>query len=107
MELHWLPIHQHILLKILVLTYKGLHDLAPSYISALLTPYTPSRTLQSSSKTLLTVPKYNTVSYGACAFSHFAPSEYNKLPPEITEFATLEIFKSRLKTHLLRLAFDA
>ena len=45
MELHWLPIHQRILFTILVLTYTGLHNLAPSDIPALLVMYTPARTL--------------------------------------------------------------
>ena len=45
MEPHWLPICHRILFKMLVLIYKGLHGLAPPYISALLVPYTPTRTL--------------------------------------------------------------
>ena len=105
-ELHWLPIRQCILYKILFLVYKGLHGLAPPYISALLVPHTPTRNLRSSSKALLPVPKHNTATYGACAFSHFAPSQYNKLPCEIAESASLNIFKARLNTHLFKLAFN-
>ena len=106
MELHWLPIHHRILFKILVLVYKGLHGLAPPYISALLVSHTPTRNLRSSSKAVLTIPKHNTATYGACAFSCFALSQYNKLPCEITESASLNIFKARLKTHLFKLAFN-
>ena len=32
MELHWLPIRSRILFKILVLTYKYLHGMAPTYL---------------------------------------------------------------------------
>ena len=106
MELHWLPICHHILFKILVLIYKGLHGLAPPYISALLIPYIPTRTFRSSCKTLLTIPKHNTATYVACAFSCFTPSQYGKLPLEVTESASLNIFKARLKTHLFKLAFN-
>ena len=35
--------------KILLITYKALNNLAPSYIRGLLTPYVPSRQLRSSS----------------------------------------------------------
>ena len=40
-DLHWLPIAERIKFKILLLTFKGLHDLSPSYIKDLLTPYCP------------------------------------------------------------------
>ncbi len=106
MELHWLPIRHRILYKILVIVYKGLHGLAPPYITALLVPHTPARNLRSSCKALLTIPKHNTATYGARAFSRFAPSQYNRLPCEITESASLNIFKARLKTHLFKLAFS-
>ena len=32
-SLHWLPIHHRISFKILLLLYKALHNLAPSFIS--------------------------------------------------------------------------
>ena len=45
-KLHWPPIHQRIHFKIASLTFKTLQNLQPSYLSDLLTPYTPSRNLQ-------------------------------------------------------------
>ena len=64
-NLHWLPVNQHIIFKILCITYKALNNLAPLYICDLLTSYTPSRQLCSSSKTLFymgaTVLKYKLV----------------------------------------------
>ena len=44
-ELHWLPIPQRAQFKVLTLVYKALHNGAPSYISAMLQPYEPQRTL--------------------------------------------------------------
>ena len=35
-KLHWLPIHSHIIFKLLILVYKALNAKAPSYISSLL-----------------------------------------------------------------------
>ena len=106
MELHWLHIRHRILFKILVLIYKGLHGHAPLYISALLVPHTPARNLTSSCKALLTIPKHKTATYRASAFSRFAPSQYNKLPCEITKSASLNIFKARIMTHLFKLVFN-
>ena len=71
-ELYWLPVQSRILFKILVLTYKALHGLAPHYIQSLLTPYIPTRALRSTAKLSLVVPKSNTL-YGARAFSRFTP----------------------------------
>ena len=46
-RLHWLLIRQRIVYKALVLTFRGLHGLAPKYISVLLRRYVPSRHLRS------------------------------------------------------------
>ncbi len=40
-SLHWLPVRFRIDFKILMLTYKALHGLAPHYLSQLLSVYTP------------------------------------------------------------------
>ena len=48
-DLHWLPIAEPINFKICLLTFKGLHDLSPSYIKELLTPYCLASMLRSSS----------------------------------------------------------
>ena len=37
-ELHWLPIDRRIVYKVLVITYKALHGLAPVYLAELLAP---------------------------------------------------------------------
>ena len=42
-KLHWLPIEKRIIFKLLLLTYKAQHGLAPSYLTDLLTPYQPAR----------------------------------------------------------------
>ena len=44
--LHWLPVHQRIDFKVLMLVYKAPNGLAPKYISYLLTHYEPSRPLR-------------------------------------------------------------
>src|SRR5438552_16213500 len=81
-NLHWLPVTQRIKYKITVLTFKTLHFNKPAYLSKLLTPYKPSRNLRSSDANLLTVPFIRT-NLGRCSFSFVAPTEWNKLPPDL------------------------
>ena len=48
-DLHWLPIAEHIKFKILLLTFKALYEQSPIYIKNLVTRYSPTRSLCSSS----------------------------------------------------------
>ncbi len=68
-SLHWLPVRFRIDFKILMLTYKALHGLAPHYLSQLLSVYTPSRDLRSSDSGLLVIPPTRLRSMGDRAFS--------------------------------------
>ena len=49
-ELHWLPVEQRIIFKILLFTFKVVNGLAPSYLSELLEAYVPRRMLRSSTQ---------------------------------------------------------
>ncbi|KAF7658533.1 hypothetical protein LDENG_00011550 [Lucifuga dentata] len=44
-QLHWLPVPYRIDFRILLLTFKALHNLAPTYLMDLLQTYTPSCSL--------------------------------------------------------------
>ena len=46
-ELHWLPVCQRIVLKILLYTFKALHGPTPMYLTELISPYIPRRALRS------------------------------------------------------------
>ena len=52
--LHWLPVDKRIEYKLLLYTYKALHDLAPGYLCELVVPYVPRRVLRSAELILLT-----------------------------------------------------
>ncbi len=54
-ELHWLPVEKRIVFKILLLTFKCLHGLAPSYLSDLIVKK-PSLDLRSDNQLELVVP---------------------------------------------------
>ena len=86
--------------------FKSLNDLAPSYISDLLTPYIPSRNLRSSNQSLLVVPRPIQETYGDRAFAVAAPRLWNALPIHMRQPGiSLATFKKSLKTYLFKKAF--
>ena len=98
-DLHWLPIRDRIDFKVLMLAYKCLNGLAPSYLAELLTLYIPGRPTRSADNYDLVVPRTRR-GYGDRSFAHAAPTLWNELPMSIKVSPTLEIFKTLLKTHL-------
>ena len=80
---HWLPVKFRINYKILLLTYRALHGLAPTYITDMLVPYTPPRTLRSSTEQVLVVQKYRLKNFGARSFETAAPALWNSLESQI------------------------
>uniref|UniRef100_A0A3B3B7H9 Reverse transcriptase domain-containing protein n=1 Tax=Oryzias melastigma TaxID=30732 RepID=A0A3B3B7H9_ORYME len=104
-SLHWLPVESRIKFKILLLTYKALNGVAPSYIRDLIVPYQPIRTLRSQNAGLLVVPRISKSTVGGRTFSHQAPVLWNKLPAHVREASTVSTFKTSLKTFLFGQAF--
>ncbi len=104
-SLHWLPIKFRISYKILLLAYKALNDLAPAYLTNLLSRYNPTRSLRSQNSSLLVVPRIAKSTKGGRTFSYLAPKLWNSLPENVRGSDTLSLFKSRLKTHLFSQAF--
>ena len=106
-DLHWLPVSFCIEIKIMLITYKVLHDRAPIYIQKLLQLYTPSRNLRSSNRNLLVKPYFNLNSYGKRAFSVAAPELWNNLPEDIKSANSIDDFKRKLKTFLFMRAYES
>ena len=104
-ELHWLPVPQRIRFKLALLTFKAINGLSPTYLSELLTEYSPSRTLRSASNHLLVVPPYKLKRYGGRAFFQVAPTIWNSLPDDMRNMTCLNSFKKRLKTLLFNETF--
>ena len=106
-ELHWFPVRQRIAFKVLLLTYKAIHGLAPTYIQELITMKSLSqsqstyRLRSSQDPTLLSHPsRKSRVTLGNRAFLYAAPNLWNNLLPGIRQSSSLYVFKSKLKTHL-------
>ncbi|KAL4006782.1 hypothetical protein ACER0C_000634 [Sarotherodon galilaeus] len=91
-SLHWLPC-------------QALNGLAPSYLSDLLHLYVPSRALRSQDSGLLKVPRARKKTIGEHAFSFRVPFLWNNLPQDIRQACSVEVFKTKLKTHLFTLSY--
>ena len=98
-DLHWLTVKNRIIFKILLITFKALHGLAPGYLSDLITPYRPSRSLRSMVANLLILPKCRTKTYGERAFAVAGPTLWNSLPQFMRELTSVNQFKAHLKTY--------
>ena len=100
-SLHWLPIRARIRYKILILTFKALHGLAPPYLKDMLSIQIHVRkTRQSNGGPRLTEQKSNLKFGGDRAFSVCAPKLWNKLPDSLRLCSDITTFKRQLKTQL-------
>lgn len=104
-ELHWLPTKQPIIFKILLMTFKCLNGIAPSYLSDLVTRYIPWRNLRFANGHRLFDVKYNLRNNGFRSFSVVSPQLWNDMPLGIRSCASLNDFKKKVKTNLFRKAF--
>ena len=102
-SLHWLPVQARIDYKLATLCHAFFCNTAPSYLSDLLSVYSPSRELRSSADTrILRIPHIKTNAFGKRSFSHAAPSVWNTLPRELRYLDSPISFKAALKTHLFK-----
>ena len=91
-KLHWLPVENRIVYKILVLTFKIVHDLSPKNLSDLLS-YRCQHTLTFNLC-------YFDSKFGRQSFSYAAPRYWNALPVELRFLNNLDTFKKNIKTYL-------
>ena len=73
----------------------------PTYISELVSPYKPTRSLRSSTQQLST-PTENQNLWRKDFFVYSAPTLWNSLPRALRSQTNLELFKKLLKTHLYK-----
>ena len=105
MKLHWLPIKSRCLYKSLLIAHKAIHHSTPDYLATLIHQNTSlSRTNRSS--TLILPSKYQLHTTNIRSWAISTPYSWNSLPPNIRSTTTTSSFKTLLKTHLFKLAFD-
>ena len=81
--------------------FRALKFSSPQYINSLIEIYKPSRSgLRSSAEFSLAIPKSKRT-WGDRAFASAAPHLWNSLPKSIHLSESVDIFKSKLKTHLM------
>uniref|UniRef100_A0A3Q3KQG4 Midasin n=1 Tax=Mastacembelus armatus TaxID=205130 RepID=A0A3Q3KQG4_9TELE len=100
-HLHWLPVKFRVEYKILTFVFKALHFLALVYISDLIWPYSPWRSLRSSSDNLLNIPLSCLKTKGDRSFSVLACKLFNSLPQSVRLSSSLSALKSSLKMYLI------
>ena len=93
-ELHWLPVRSRIIFKYLITVFKCVNCLAPTQLSDKVRVECP---LNMVLKTSGFRPKS---ALGKRAFTYLAPRYWNALPRDLRTIASLEAFKSNLKTYL-------
>ena len=106
-NLHWIPVRFRIHFRILILTFKTLYGMAPSYIIDLIHTKTNTRyLLRSNEGVLLKHPSGKMKkSFGDRSFSVAAPTLWNALPVSLRSIKCISTFNSNVKTYLFTLAF--
>ena len=108
-ELHWLPVRLRVDFKILLVTFKVLHGVAPSYLKDLVSvlPDSHYQLRHNNNGILLERPRLRTKkTMGDHPFSIAAPILWNSLPLPIRQETSIDSFKCSVKTYLFKKAFS-
>ena len=104
-KLHWLPVGYRINFRILTYVYKSVNELAPVYLTELLSKQANRRATRSySAHSLQRAQTQNT--YGDRAFENCGPYLWEKVPNYIKNAKSIQMFKKLLKTHFFKLAYN-
>ena len=103
--LHWLPVSFRNNFKTLLLTFKAIHELAPSYINELVKTQ-DMVTLRCNDGIVLSHPNFKTLTTlgDRRAFVASAPKLWNDSPLEIRMAKSVDTFKKMLKKHLFSIS---
>ena len=125
-KLHWLPVEYRIRYKILLFTFKAIHQLAPHYINNMFTKKSTTYRSWLTSITrniefvngnvlgeiafndiiYLAVPRTKSATFKQRSLVVSGPQLWNSLPTEIKMENSMDGFKKEIKTHLFKLAFN-
>jgi len=105
-ELHWLPIEKRVLFKILLLVFKILHSVGPSYLNVITRrDVILPRSLRQENSNILNVAFTQSSFVYNRSFTFAAPRLWNGLPAELRCCNDLNAFKTKLKTFLFESHF--
>ena len=97
-----IPVKTRIEFKILLITFKAIHGLAPKYLCDLLTFKSSLYNLRSSDSILLSMPAARSKTLGDRAFMVAAPRLWNSLPKELRVITDVNSFKAHIRTYLFK-----
>ena len=97
-----IPVKTRIEFKILLITFKAIHGLAPKYLCDLLTFKSSLYNLRSSDSILLSMPAARSKTLGDRAFMVAAPRLWNSLPKELRVITNVNSFKAHIRTYLFK-----
>ena len=102
-DLHWLPIKARIDYKIILIVFKCLHSMGPSYLTNLLIKEENRPGLRSGKTGLkLKIPSVKNKTFAARSFGVIGPKLWNKIPDSLKTINSCETFKVELKTFLFK-----
>ena len=101
-ELHWLSFSDRCKYHAAVLVYKTLHNMAPEYMSEILTFSSNDnyslRSISNNDLVLLRTPRTNIYKD---TFSYYTVNIWNHIPIDIRNSSNLQMFKGKYKQYLL------
>ena len=104
-KLHWLKMQELIVYKVATIILKCINNIAPAYLSEMVTSQPPhTRGLRSSNKGTLYTTRSRTEFVHSSSFKSMGPRIWNNLPTNIKNSHNIDTFKTRLKTHLFRIS---
>jgi hypothetical protein len=101
-SLHWLPVRARAKYKLLITAFKAVNGQAPKYISNLIQPYVPAKSLRSKKQGRLVKPDLRLDMFGRRSFAYAAPHEWNNLPVSLKTMTSFPTFKQQLKSLLFK-----
>ena len=105
-DIRCLPMKFRIDIQVAILTFNVLESGEPGYLYSRIVIATSRRTLRSSADTRILSVISSRTKIGARVFRHSAPQVWNSRPLDIRSDSSVQSFKSRLKTHYFRQAFN-
>ena len=101
------PLKFRIKLKIVLMVFKCMNNIAPDYLSSLIKLRSPNKysVRLDNDFYLLEISSFAHLKRAEGAFSYQGPRIWNELPYEIRSLNELSIFKNELKTYHFNLAY--
>ena len=103
-QFHWLPMRQRINYKVLILTFKSLNGLAPTYLEELM-KRKPMKRTRSNGNNDLVIPAIKHKSFWRRSVGYGGPKLWNTSPRELKTCTIINTFKKLLKTFLFKEAY--